>query len=476
MLNRQTGAPALCAPVVIAFLTSIAVPACVYEVEADLGRDVAVQEAPLYLTGNLWPDDTVPVCWAQTTATRPDFDNFAGEIKQAVLTSWSEFSNVEFTGWNTCPNDTSGRIKINLRDTGPSNSGGGYPGTGTRVVNFNVTDNRIVNSVAIHEFGHALGFAHEMEHPGFPNMGGDCKLDGNGGGDDLGTPPDVESIMAATGYCTQNRLLSRWDIVGLREAYGTRADNVVSSGGTLYARKLSNGSIYKRSGSSWTKIGGPGGQFITVGATLFALTPTSDAVMRYNGSGTSWTSVGGAARTIFRCAGSLCAEDPDDGDVYRLQAGGWARIASRAAMYASTASNIYRLTTNRSQIQQYDGSGTGWTKIGDAAAAIYSTTLGLYALSPDGSTLSHYTPFGWEEIGGAARTFVGVGSSLYRLSTSRSAVYRYSGSGSSWTRVGNAADWIYGGESGSLYATNPDSKTIYRYTGSGTSWEQVGLP
>jgi hypothetical protein len=55
------------------------------------------------------------------------------------------------------------------------------------------------------------------------------------------------------------------------------------------------------------------------------------------------------------------------------------------------------------------------------------------------------------------------------LTPNRSAVYRYDGSGSSWTRVGGAAGWLYGGTFG-LFATHPTTGQLFQYLGRPDEW------
>jgi hypothetical protein len=82
-----------------------------------------------------------------------------------------------------------------------------------------------------HEFGHALGFAHEFERGDFIDEGGECSSDQPvPGGDTLGTNPDRWSIMASSGYCNWRTALSWWDRVGANNAYlRRRGESKVSS-------------------------------------------------------------------------------------------------------------------------------------------------------------------------------------------------------------------------------------------------------
>jgi hypothetical protein len=81
-------------------------------------------------------------------------------------------------------------------------------------------------SLAPHEFGHALGFGHEMRRPDFVDVPGSNCTENNGTGNTLNTPPDQNSIMASTGYCQNNNDISLWDAFGAQAAYGRRVNGL----------------------------------------------------------------------------------------------------------------------------------------------------------------------------------------------------------------------------------------------------------
>jgi hypothetical protein len=82
-----------------------------------------------------------------------------------------------------------------------------------------------IKSIAMHEFGHAIGFSHEQNRP---DRKGECALKAQGpNGDKLLTPYDPESIM---NYCFDmyqtGVTLSKLDISAVRQLYGTEDDKL----------------------------------------------------------------------------------------------------------------------------------------------------------------------------------------------------------------------------------------------------------
>jgi hypothetical protein len=456
--------------------------------EQDVGEKVSSHDQDLYALGTMWPNGTVPVCFNSGTDLQKQ------QIRDHLYTSWSQVANVEFTGFGNCTGAAGVVPLAPNTGTGGNAHAIGYQGANATYtpVDLGTTDIYFTpGGIVAHELGHILGFAHEMARPDFVDDASrndathtvpGCNEANQTSTDFAGTPKNDYNSIMALGYCITNHraALSRWDIVGARKKYGTRNDNVVSVGSTLYARHRSpagDGFFYRWSGSTWGKVGDAGGQFITVGTTLYALTPDSSAVFRYN-SALNWTQVGNAARVILQCGTSLCAEN-ENGDLFRYSGSGtaWTQIGTAAAMYASTSGNVYRLTSDRQTVQSYSGTGMIWNNVGGAAGNLYATSASLFATDPTTGNINRYSGSGtaWSLAGGPGRQFVGVGSTLYGLTPDRQQVWRYSGSGTSWTQVGGPADYMYGGST-DLYATDPNTKDIYRYSGSGNAWSFVGQP
>jgi hypothetical protein len=176
----------------------------------------------------------IPVCFDQNVAhADPNFAVNSVRVRVQAITSWSKFAKIDFTGWGTCGTNRNGMIVVHLIDVPVVNSEGvyggyaipiGYPGANAPSTITIDTKTGILDATIVHEFGHALGFSHEMARPGFSSSLPNCHQAPQSGGNYLDTPPDVSSIMAA-GYCDAlgaSPALSFWDIWGLQNAYGIR--------------------------------------------------------------------------------------------------------------------------------------------------------------------------------------------------------------------------------------------------------------
>ncbi len=157
---------------------------------------LAVPAAALYQggpgEGRAWPSSPdgvtlVPVCFRPpgTLTQVPieggtgnwtiDYSNAAWIARQAIVRdavedTWQKWTNLLFVGWETCPSDLDGFMYVDLIRNDCGGCGNVFP-RGYHPAGVNVwmmmenPDQKLLRTVAVHEFGHALGIHHEMDRP-----------------------------------------------------------------------------------------------------------------------------------------------------------------------------------------------------------------------------------------------------------------------------------------------------------------------